>query len=527
MTIEKKVVTPTDLGSGHAIDLLTNKAIVPSADVWRKQSDNTQAGADSDAIQHTGNVALKQNLALRVKSLATAAQINSTDASNIRLTSGGIVQGIMGGEDGKQLTLTNVSAANITLTHNSATAPAGTKLRIAGGLNFILAPDDSIVLYYDPVSLLWRVSQSVMGAIVNNPQLVCALSALLTPVPLLDAFGKMIGRIAEPTEHTFKFTATTAANLALVLSNGGTYTVDWGDGSPVDTVASSAAVYATHTYASAYTGNVVVKFSCGRITELRSTAGNMSGSVADLPAGLTVLYVTGNSTLSGSVADLPAGLTHLILEGNSTLSGSVADLPAGLTYLSVAGNNTLSGSVADLPTGLTVLYVAGYSTLSGSAADLPTGLTVLYVAGNSTLSGSVADLPTGLTYVYVAGNSTLSGSVADLPAGLTHLSVAGYNTLSGSVADLPAGLTYLNMIGNNTLSAPTVPTFAASMRLIQIHGAAKSAAFVDNILAGAANVATWTTEKLVNLRGTNAAPTAAGLASKAVIESKGAVVQVN
>ena len=439
MTIEKTVITPTDLGSGHAIDLLTSKAIVPSADVWRKQSGNAQAGSDSDAIQHTGNVALKQNLALRVKSLATAAQLNSTNASNIRLTSGGAVQGITGGEDGKQLTLTNVSAANVTLTHDSATATAGTKIRIAGGLNFVLAPDDSIVLYYDPISLLWRVSQSVLGAIANNPQLICSLATLLTPVPLRDAFGKMIGRIAEPTEYIFKFVATTTANLALVLSNGGTYTVDWGDGSPIDTVASSTTVSATHTYASAYTGDVTVKFSCGRITGLRNTAGGLSGSVADLPAGLTILNVTGSNTLSGSVADLSTGLTHLIVTGSNTLSGSVADLPAGLTYLNVQGSNTLSGSVADLP----------------------------------------------------------------------------------------AGLTYMIVAGSNTLSATPVPTFAASMRLIKIHGLAKPAAFVDNVLAGAANVATWTAEKLVDLRGANAAPTAAGLASKATIESKGATVQVN
>jgi hypothetical protein len=78
------------------------------------------------------------------------------------------------------------------------------------------------------------------------------------------------------------------------------------------------------------------------------------------------------------------------------------------------------------------------------------------------------------------------------------------------------------VIGSNTLTAPTVPTFATSMRLITLTGAAKTQAFVDNILAGAANVNTWINEKTVDLRGLNAAPSAAGLASKATILSNGA-----
>ncbi|UJS26268.1 hypothetical protein [Thiothrix winogradskyi] len=164
MTTTKQVLAPGDLGSGHAIDLLNQKAIVPSADVWRKQSDNTQAGADSDNIQHAGNVAVKQNLAARTKTLATVAQLDATNTSNIRLTSAGVIEGITGGEDGKLLVLTNVSAGEITLTNGSTSATAETAIKIGDSFNFVMAPNASVTLNYDPVDQCWRsVSQTVLG----------------------------------------------------------------------------------------------------------------------------------------------------------------------------------------------------------------------------------------------------------------------------------------------------------------------------------------------------------------------------
>ena len=226
--------------------------------------------------------------------------------------------------------------------------------------------------------------------------------------------GKVSGTVATGTQtHVFNFSNTTTANLALVLSGGGTYTVDWGDGSPADTATSSTSAYATKTYSSPYTGAVTVTFAaCSKITELRSALGTLTGDVGGLPSGLTLLNVT----------------------GSNTLTGDVSGLPAGLTYLSVTGSNTLTGDVSDLPSGLTLLYVTG----------------------------------------------------------------------------------------SNTLTAPVQPVFATSMRYILIRGISKSTAFVDTILAAAANVSTWTNEKLVDLRGTNAAPSGAGLASKATILSNGA-----
>ncbi|MGK9476947.1 hypothetical protein ACSSV9_09015, partial [Melioribacter sp. OK-6-Me] len=54
----------------------------------------------------------------------------------------------------------------------------------------------------------------------------------------------------------------------------------------------------------------------------------------------------GSNTLTGNIADLPAGLTLLNIGGYNTLTGNIADAPAVVTYLSISGRNTLADYTA-------------------------------------------------------------------------------------------------------------------------------------------------------------------------------------
>lgn len=175
MTTLKTVVAPTDLGSGHAIDLLTKKAIVPSADVWRKQLDNTQASADSDAIQHSGNVAVLQNFAVRSGGDFDASPVlDATDKSLIRLTGSGTVFEIIGGEDGKLLTLMNTSTADVGIVDVALSgAVSGNGIAIAGGGILNVRPNAAVYLQYDATSGVWR----------------CPDVSIAAPAPLKDTFS--------------------------------------------------------------------------------------------------------------------------------------------------------------------------------------------------------------------------------------------------------------------------------------------------------------------------------------------------
>ena len=140
-------------------------AFVADTPVWLTQTDGTPATADTDAIQHSGNVAMLQNMAVRSGGdMATAAALDATNKSLIRLTSSGTIAGIAGGEDGKFLTLMNTSAGEVTLENASSSAAAGTKIIIADSYNFIVAPGGTVLLQYDATSLGWRcVSHTILG----------------------------------------------------------------------------------------------------------------------------------------------------------------------------------------------------------------------------------------------------------------------------------------------------------------------------------------------------------------------------
>ncbi len=287
---------------------------------------------------------------------------------------------------------------------------------------------------------------------------------------------RVVSSHVDPDVSTATLAVTGATTLTIQINTTGVgYTVDWGDATS-NTVTDNAT--ASHTYGSAYTGNVTITVACGlsqvtaitsmtgewsfnltalsqfpSITSFTATTGNLTtGDIANLPAGLTYYYNTGSNTTSGSIASLPAGLTLYANTGSNTTSGNIASLPAGLTYYNNQGSNTTSGNIASLPAGLTYHINTGSNTTSGSIASLPAGLTYYNNAGSNTTSGSIASLPAGLTLYANTGSNTTSGNIASLPAGLTYYNNAGSNTTSGSIASLPAGLTFYANTGSNTTS---------------------------------------------------------------------------
>lgn len=260
--------------------------------------------------------------------------------------------------------------------------------------------------------------------------------------------GAAIGdtKVYSTKSLSLNYAGATTVTLGFKLSNGGTYDVDWGDGTAHSAGTSSTYVNVTHTYASAYTGVVKIKYSaCSYIQEFRAPAGQLIIAATAIPQTATSVSIT----WTGSV-----------------VSGNVSDLSKALTYLVIGGSNTLSGNVADLSKALTYLYIGGSNTLSGLLTNLQLNL---------------------LTYIYIGGQ--------------------------------------------NTVTTATQPIFATSMQYAHLAIASATAvraqAVTDMILAGLAQVATWTAEKSVILNGVNAAPSAAGLANKAIIAGKGVTVTTN
>lgn len=193
----------------------------------------------------------------------------------------------------------------------------------------------------------------------------------------------------------------------------------------------------------------------------------------------------------------------------------------------VSASNVFAFDLAALPGTLIAVNLSGSNPVSGSVASLPAGLTNLYITGANIIGGSVANLPAGLTSLYAFGSNTLTGSLNTLPTGLSAFNVAGANTISGSTAALPSALSLFVLQGNNSVATSTTPWRTAAISNVVLAGGALSSASVDNLLVALANVTSWAGVRTIDLRGNNAARTAASNAAVATITGLGATVLTN
>lgn len=191
------------------------------------------------------------------------------------------------------------------------------------------------------------------------------------------------------------------------------------------------------------------------------------------------------------------------------------------TYVA-AGTYTVKFSIS-APSQLFLLQANGNSLVGTMPARLAeaTGLDTLYLYTNS-ISGSIPSLTTlaALRQFYIQTNS-VSGTIPALSSNpLLQQFVCSNNALVGQIPSitLNTALSGFNLSSNN-LTTYTASTIATTCTNFQLQGNALIQASVDQILADfETNVAARPAVGTINLSGgTNAAPSAAGLASKAAI----------
>ncbi|MBK6800353.1 MAG: hypothetical protein IPG83_02380 [Novosphingobium sp.] len=150
---------------------------------------------------------------------------------------------------------------------------------------------------------------------------------------------------------------------------------------------------------------------------------------------------------------------------------------------------------------------------------------------NNQLTGSIPSLSanTALTVFYCYSNQ-LTGSIPSLSAN-TALSVfyCNNNQLTGSIPSLSANtaLTVFHCF-TNQLTGWSGGTVSATLGEFQAQNNLLTQAAVDAILAAFVAAGRTTGTRILNLGGTgNAAPSAAGLADKATLQSRGWTVTTN
>jgi hypothetical protein len=319
--------------------------------------------------------------------------------------------------------------------------------------------------------------------------------------------------------------------------------VDWGDGSTSSY--SGTLMTISHTYSSAFTGNIKVSCSDGnsvinRIDGFSSTntLNSIAFSTTQLGTflGLEQFNCTESNIISGDITNLPNSLTSFSLSGSNTTSGNILNLPVGLTYFYVNGSNIITGNIANLPPSLIYCYIEGNNTTSGNISTLPSTIVEFRNKGLNTTTGSISTLSSGLRYYDNHGNNTTSGDIATLPAIMETFSNGGSNTTSGNISALPITVNYYVNTGQNTVvTYVSGRVWANPMRtfinLPTLASGGLSANEIDNILIDL-STPSWTLvdvldTKTVNIAGNNAARTSASDAAVTTLISKGVTVITN
>ena len=269
----------------------------------------------------------------------------------------------------------------------------------------------------------------------------------------------------------------------------------------------------------------------GGITKISIAGYNtIYGDIGDIPVTIIVVVIVGNTTLHGDIAGIGSLVTNFQVGGTNTITGDIADIPSSVKTINISGNNTIYGNLINFSASITSCSIAGSNTITGGFTALPAGLTYLSIGGSNTVNGNLSNLPTNITSVSITGSNTVSGSLASLGTSIYYLSIGGSNTVSGNIGNLTTACVSFTLTGNNTVSNYTGKTWTATgyyIYFIPTGAGGLDATEIDNLLIDIDAGCPFTGAKVIYLKGTNAAPTAASAAARASLIAKGVTLTTN
>jgi hypothetical protein len=186
----------------------------------------------------------------------------------------------------------------------------------------------------------------------------------------------------------------------------------------------------------------------------------IGGNIGLLKEGLQIFKVSGPGysaqDWSGSLDNLPSTLVRFDALQAYGFSGSITNLPRGMTQLYMEGvNDDITGSINNLPPNLQKFFIVstthGPKTLSGSINNFPSTLQFLIASGCGTFTGSIQNLPSGINQtLWIDGvGRGVTGNIGALPCHPNNLVLGGFN-LTGNIEELPSSVGLIYFVDNNS-----------------------------------------------------------------------------
>ena len=142
----------------------------------------------------------------------------------------------------------------------------------------------------------------------------------------------------------------------------------------------------------------------------------------------------------------------------------------------------------------------------------------------------MADLVCSPTSIICTGSNTISGTLADIPSSVITFDIRGSNTISGDIADVDTTLYNFILTGSGVTdySGKTWHATQNYFYFLPAGGAGLSTVEVDALLIDIDSDCAFSGfYKLINLTGTNAAPSGASAAARASLIAKGVSLTTN
>ncbi|HEV3343815.1 MAG TPA: DUF4214 domain-containing protein [Pirellulales bacterium] len=389
--VDGGVITYTAPTSGASATLASNTATITGGVASVDATANGSAGSYAISASAGFGTAATFSLTNTVSSAtisATAASIASTEGATF---SGGVA------------TFTDSDAAENVSSDFTATIDWGDGATTAGTITTAAGGGFGVTGSHQYAD---EGTKSVVVTVADNNGATGTVTATATVVDAVFAASTL--NMIEGTSATIQL-ATLSDPGSPDLATDFSVTIDWGDGTPVDTTGQVAggsgnfAVVGTHTYRDEGTKPVVVTIAeSNGIGVVGSVTATATVGDAALTAGTaTTVSAAEGATFSGTVA--------AFTDANSL--ATAGDFTATITW----GDGATTTGAVNAVGG--AFQVTGTHIFSDENAGLPMSIVVSDIGGSvATLSGLsvVADAPltpTGVTFGAVAGQ-TFSGQVA-------------------------------------------------------------------------------------------------------------------
>ena len=253
-------------------------------------------------------------------------------------------------------------------------------------------------------------------------------------------------------------------------------------------------------------------------------------------AGVSTLQLTVNASTTlningtGKFYDDAAGTTNEGTTRTITAGGTrtlYLKVPSGTCNITIVnGNNQVTQfngwtsstnaasiyqmNLSALPSVITYFICYGSNTITGNLSSLNSVITTFACSGSNTITGNLSSLNSVITYFEIRGSNTITGNLSSLNSVITVFACSGINT----IADYTSGKDWANLMN--------------TFYLVAASGGGLSETEIDNLIIDLDNGNTWGgSGRTLYLKGTNAAPTAASLAARTSLVSKGVTITTN